>query len=335
MKKREKLYRSLVENINEIVYRTDNAGCVKYISPNIEKMSGYRQSEIIEKGFIEFVHPEDRESRFDKYQEVMSGNKVISEFRILTKDKRILWVRTNAVPIIEDGQQVGMQGILSNITDRKEMEETLKKNAEVLEMFLKHMPVGTIIVDPATHKIIGVNPKAVQMIGIPKDKIINSVCNKIFCLSEDGKCPITDLGQTIDDAERKLITSGGVLIPIHKTAINMNIDGHNLLMECFVDISGHKRAEEERLTKERLRAVIETAGAVCHELNQPLQAIMGISELLGHQMNDKSPDFDKINMIKKQVVRMGEITNRLMHITRYETMKYLEKDIIDINKSAD
>jgi PAS domain S-box-containing protein len=46
------------------------------------------------------------------------------------------------------------------------------------------------------------------------------------------------------------------------------------------DVTERKRADEERMHREKLQAVLELAGAVCHELNQPIQAILGHSELL-------------------------------------------------------
>ncbi len=335
LKKSEDRYRGLVENINEVVYQTDSTGMTTYISPNIKTIAGYDQSEIVGKGYFEFVHPEDRKSRYEYFLKAMSGKKTISEFRFITKDNQTIWIRTNAAPIIKDGKITGVQGILSNINDRKEMEEALKKNTERLETIITHTPAGIVIIDPETHTIVDANPKAVKMIGAPLEKLIGSACHNFICPSEKGKCPITDLKQNIDDAERKLIKADGSIIPVHKTVLNLNIEGRDLLMECFVDISGHKNAEEERLKKEKLQAVVETAGAVCHELNQPLMGIMGIAELLELQGNTENPYYDKVTRIKNQVARMGAITRKLMNITRYETMKYLDKEIIDIEKSTD
>lgn len=87
--------------------------------------------------------------------------------------------------------------------------------------------------------------------------------------------------------------------------------------------------------KEKLQGVIEMAGAVCHELNQPMQAVSGYSELLMMGIKDDNPFYDKINRIKTQVYRMGGITKKLMEITRYETKDYLNGKIIDIEKAID
>lgn len=87
--------------------------------------------------------------------------------------------------------------------------------------------------------------------------------------------------------------------------------------------------------KEKLQGVIEMAGAVCHELNQPMQVVSGISELLKANLKDNK-SFDKnIQTLQGQIGKMSTITRKLMRITRYETKGYLNGKIIDIEKAAE
>ncbi|MBF0101061.1 MAG: hypothetical protein HQK77_09160 [Desulfobacterales bacterium] len=96
-----------------------------------------------------------------------------------------------------------------------------------------------------------------------------------------------------------------------------------------------RQTEQERLQKEKLQAIIEMAGAVCHELNQPMQAILGYAELLKLELNKSFHEYGYIESIYKQISIMAQITKKLMGITRYETKDYLMgKKIIDIDKSS-
>ena len=88
------------------------------------------------------------------------------------------------------------------------------------------------------------------------------------------------------------------------------------------------------LEKEKLQAVFEMAGAVCHEMNQPLQVVSGVAELLMLEVKNTDPHYEKLMTIMEQTQRMGEITNKLMKITRYETKKYLKIKIVDIDKAS-
>jgi len=76
------------------------------------------------------------------------------------------------------------------------------------------------------------------------------------------------------------------------------------------------------------------AGAVCHEMNQPLMAIAGFVDLCKLGMNPADPAYEKLEKIAQQEQRLGEFTRRLMQIARYETKKYMDIDIIDLERSA-
>ena len=76
------------------------------------------------------------------------------------------------------------------------------------------------------------------------------------------------------------------------------------------------------------------AGAVCHELNQPLQAISGYSELMQMELETDDPFYEHLTTIINQVKKMGDLTGKLHKITKYETKDYLESKIIDIERSA-
>ena len=97
-----------------------------------------------------------------------------------------------------------------------------------------------------------------------------------------------------------------------------------------------KKAAEKLLEEERLKGILEMAGAVCHELNQPMQAISGMCELLMMDMTENDQLHSNIQKIKHQIDRMAEITRKLMGVTRYTTRSYIGgSKIIDIDKASD
>ncbi|OGR15361.1 MAG: hypothetical protein A2097_00290 [Desulfobacula sp. GWF2_41_7] len=108
-------------------------------------------------------------------------------------------------------------------------------------------------------------------------------------------------------------------------------DPMNWTIATFTDISQRKAIEKEKFEKERLQGVLEMAGAVCHEINQPLQAILGYSELLLMGSESRYIEQRNIQSIKSQAARIGKITKKLSGITHYRTVDYPGKSkIIDI-----
>jgi len=100
------------------------------------------------------------------------------------------------------------------------------------------------------------------------------------------------------------------------------------IIATFTDISLRDIAQKEKIEKEKLQGVLEMAGAICHEINQPLQAILGYCALfdLPGLITAK-----ELNQIREQATRIGEITKRLAMITRYKTIPYPgDTKIVDI-----
>lgn len=103
----------------------------------------------------------------------------------------------------------------------------------------------------------------------------------------------------------------------------------------MLDLTQKNRAARERVQREKFQGVLETAGGVCHELNQPLQVISGYTEIMTSEMPPEHRMSRLARQIALQVDRMADITTKLQTITHYETMDYGEHArIIDIHKSS-
>lgn len=94
--------------------------------------------------------------------------------------------------------------------------------------------------------------------------------------------------------------------------------------------------QNELREKEKFQGVLEMAGAVCHELNQPLQSVSGFSELLLMDMETSDPNHEKLKNIKTGIERIGELTRKIMKITRYRSKKYMngKSRILDIDQAS-
>jgi len=134
MKKGGDRYQSLIENLNEVMYVLDKKAQIKYISPNVKEIAGYSDSELTGKSYMELVHPEDIERRFKYFMKALSGEAKPTDYRFITKNEEVRWVRTQARPATKNGEIIGVQGILTDITDLKEAE----KREQFLHSLLRH-----------------------------------------------------------------------------------------------------------------------------------------------------------------------------------------------------
>ena len=94
--------------------------------------------------------------------------------------------------------------------------------------------------------------------------------------------------------------------------------------------------QAELMQREKLRGVLEMAGATCHEFNQPMQVVSGYCELLLKQVPEDSRIHEQVRRILEAVRSMIEVTRKLQTITKYETREYIEgARIIDIDKASE
>ncbi len=155
---------------------------------------------------------------------------------------------------------IANQQLTQEIDIRKKAEGALRESETRLNIVLNSILTGVVIIDAETHEIVDANPLATKIIGLPKKKIVGKVCHKFICLAEKGKCPISDLGQTVDKSEHVLIKGDGTEIPILKTVTTMSWKGHRYFVESFVDITERKKAEEQlRKAEEKYRTQFEGA----------------------------------------------------------------------------
>ena len=121
--------------------------------------------------------------------------------------------------------------------------EKFEQSTERLRTIMDSIPSGIFIVDIATHRIVEANLAAAEMVGLPRDNLVGTVCTEFLGRAERGKSPITDLQLTCDQSERELVNSHGEQIPILRSAAIIEVESRKMIIESFVDISDRKTAE--------------------------------------------------------------------------------------------
>ncbi len=130
----EEKYRDLVEKINDVIYVVDLQGVLTYVSPAIHSFIGLPPEQIVGQPFTKFILPEDLERVQANFEELAAGSYLGSaEYRVLTASGELRWMRVSGQPVLVEGRVVGVQGVLSDITENKRMQEQLERAAAVAE----------------------------------------------------------------------------------------------------------------------------------------------------------------------------------------------------------
>jgi PAS domain S-box-containing protein len=129
----EEKYRVLVENLTDVIFTLNAEGKFIYISPAIEKYTGFTAEQVIGKSFIDFIFPDDLPGLMASFQRSLNGQMEPYDFRVNDTNGRIHYVHTSTKLLIVNDKPVGLTGIMSDITQRKKDEEELLKAKEMAE----------------------------------------------------------------------------------------------------------------------------------------------------------------------------------------------------------
>ncbi len=141
----DEIYRCLIENQDFVVFQLNAEGRIAYLSRAIEGFSGYKVEEFIGHPFAGFIHPEDLPEVIVRFNDAASGTSGFSEFRGLHKDGSVRWIRVASRPT--DGRPPGVIGIMTDITERKRMEQALREASELNRQIIASVNEGIVVFD--------------------------------------------------------------------------------------------------------------------------------------------------------------------------------------------
>jgi len=120
----EERYRELFENSKDALYVHDMSGGYTSVNKAAERLSGYKREDLIGKHFATLVNPEYEGAVFGQFSKKLGdASETNYEVEIITRDGRHVPVEVNSRLIFENGQAVGVQGCVRDISERKRAEE--------------------------------------------------------------------------------------------------------------------------------------------------------------------------------------------------------------------
>jgi PAS domain S-box-containing protein len=240
------------------------------------------------------------------------------------------------VSLIQLGARKMFHCIIFDITNQKQAEE-LKERELVQRTLLDNISVGIVVIDPETHIIEHVNPAAAAMFGAGAETIVGHLCHRYLCPAQVGACPITDLGNTFEAAEREMLCADGHSRAVLKAVKPISIAGQERLLESIVDITEQKQAEEVlKETNRRLEGAIQRANEMAslaeaanraksaflanmsHEIRTPMTAIVGFAQSLLDKNQTEADRCNAIAAIQRNSEHFLQLINNIFELSKIE-----------------
>jgi PAS domain S-box-containing protein len=132
LRQSERRLRLIAENTTDVIFAFDMDRSLVYVNAAVKDLTGYTFSEIQQKTFVNWVHPEDQPRMMKYWDELYKGIGYSDvEFRLITKSGETKWCSSTWGPLFdESGRQIGVQGRERDVTERKQLErEVLESTA--------------------------------------------------------------------------------------------------------------------------------------------------------------------------------------------------------------
>ena len=270
-------------------------------------MLGYPADELMNSGPLDITTDYYSRPLHEIIGECIKRGHTIFETEYLKKDGSVLPVEIDAHMVNIRGKQF-MVSVVRDISSRKMSEQNMSQYDEHFRTIIHALQFGIIIIDAKSHKILDANKKALEMFGADSNQVYGQVCHKHICPAEWGKCPVTDLGQTIDSSERILLTEQGQERPILKSVIRTVLGGNDVLIESFIDITDRKLAEKALFQANQKLNLL--SGITRHDISNQLTALTGYLQLIENDSNDllRHEHLEKILTAAKRISTMIRYT---------------------------
>ena len=257
----EKLYRSLIENMSEIIYSINMDGTVQYISPNITELMGFSQSDIIGSNYSSFIFPEDMNQVRVNLNYVLNGGTEIIDIRVADNKGKIRHFQVSGRPILKDDDVIGMQGIMRDVTEFKIAQENLQYKNFAIES-----SINAIAITNLSGELTDVNPAFLSTLGYQHKGEVIGLSILSFWQDQDTAQHVNERTRVDGNWLGELTgqRKDGTLIHV-QLSVNLIRDQSGTpvgMMGSFIDITDRKKSDENlRETTEYLQKLLDYANA--------------------------------------------------------------------------
>lgn len=293
------LYQFISDFSGDWIFWRVPSGEMLYISPAAEKISGYSVEELLADPLLttSMVHPDDRFIWNDHLCQADTAHPTESiEFRIITKQGAIRWLRHSCTPILDaDGALIGVRGSNDDITEQKEALLTLQESEQRFRLIAKSAHDAIIMTDHQ-QQITLWNPSAERLFDMPAEAAsslpLTSFIPGLFDAIEQAG-GIGDEGLRLELLGQ---TAGGTALMLELSLSSARIAGANYTLLLTRDITERKKAEQQLKhlsLHDALTGLHNRAGFEHHreqlDLHGPFPVAVIVADLDGlKEVNDQS-----------------------------------------------
>lgn len=268
--------------------------------------------------FLSSIPPEDREHVDREFQNALYGNSEYSLIhRISCKDGSYKYIREFCETQYDaDGSPLISEGTAMDITDIRHIEDKLRLSESMSQKMIENAPDSIFLLDNQGN-ITQVNKTMLESIGYSETELLSMTylqlipsqwkqkAKKSFLtLLRDGRITLETPFKRRDGSEGYSLFTGVRISP-------------DQLMCFSKDITEQKEIMEKLNQEDRMQVIGQLAGGIAHDFNNQLGGIMGFTDLLQMELEEREPDLTEYTaQILESIHHASELTSELLAFSR-------------------
>jgi PAS domain S-box-containing protein len=334
-RKAEARFTELFETLQEGIYIVDPSGAILDANPALVRMLGYEsKSELLARQVREILLDRDERKIIKdevERQPILQGREVT----LNCKDgSSIICLNTAAAVRDSAGKVIRYQGALMDVTGRRVMERRLHQQQEFARRLVDSFPDLIFVLDNAANFTF-VSPRVVDVLGVDPEEFrqgeLGSRTHPDDRAMLRSRYEETLSGsRTFDSLEIRVRDKQGEwrLLRCNFSPLFDEVERIDGVIISGRDVTDIKRLEEQLIQAEKLAAMGQMLAGVAHELNNPLTAILGVTELLRERSNADEATMRQLELTHRQARRAAHIVQNLLEFSRPASP---QKKSLDVN----
>ncbi|MCC5920252.1 MAG: PAS domain S-box protein [Cyclobacteriaceae bacterium] len=278
-------------------------------TPSVEKVYGISLKQWVEDPslWIKMIHPEDKEIIEDIYKDIEEMGSYEADYRIIDAHGKIKWIENRGHVVEIDGRKERVDGIIRDITDRKQAEIQHDYQRSILSSLFELSPIGLALNDFETGRFLRVNDKLLEPTGYSRSELLEKeyfdITPKEYKPQEDAAIEAMLSTGKYPTFRKKYIRKDGSRYPVELRGVLVEDPNGKKLIWSYIEDISERLAAEQKLNESlaRMSGILNASEEVIilgvgadlkiHTFNTGASRLLGLKK--DQVVNQKSiNDFD-------------------------------------------
>jgi two-component system cell cycle sensor histidine kinase/response regulator CckA len=335
LRQSEERYRALVDAASQVVWSWDpstKTGDLAAAYRWWEEITG-QSAEGQTKGglgWLEVLHPEDRERVRAAWHAMLRGNRYDVEYRVSGRDGDYHHIWTRMVPIHDaNGNIRELVGMSLETTPKHRAEAALRASEARLRRVLESDMIGVGFWNG--ERVTEANDALLRLLGYERAEVEGLLDDRSLSPPDSDAADRPGIAALMSRGsagpyETELVRKDGSRVSVLIGSATLGGDAEGLVF-FVLDLTERRRAEEQLQAAQRLETVGRLAGGIAHETNNQMSVVLGATHFLLQRQDLPLDVREDVDQIRKAAEHTGSITRQLLAFSRRQVLQPQQLDV--------